>query len=118
WQERVEDAGGDSSPETRGDLKRQQIRAETAQRVAEEHRRVVRGQRAGAEPAQREEHDRDAVEVLAERQRVPRGIKNVSLKQFARLMKRGVPVPIENPGVDVRISRERNGAVEVGRERP
>ena len=106
-EEGVEDPGGDSSPETRGDFEREQVRAEAAQRVAEEDGGVVGGQRTGAERAQRKENGRDAVEVLAERQRVLCGIKDVRLKQLRRLMKRGMPVPVENPGSDVRIARKR-----------
>jgi hypothetical protein len=59
------------------------------------------------------ENHRDPVQVLAERQRVLRRIEDVRLEQPRRLMKRGVPVPIEHPGIDVGIARIGHRAAEV-----
>src|SRR5258707_424943 len=61
-EEGVEDAGCDRAPRTAGDLEGEQIRAESAQRVAEEHGHVVSGQWRYSYGAQGKENDGDSVE--------------------------------------------------------
>jgi hypothetical protein len=45
-------------------------------------------------------------------------MKRVRVKERKRLVKGGVPVPVEDPGIDVRIARIGDRAAEVRRKRP
>ena len=116
--EGVEDAGRDSCRRAAADHPPEEKRAEAGEGEAEEERDVVRGQRVDAERAQRKEQQRDAVEILAERQRVLRRIERVRIEEMQRLVQRRVPIPVEDPGVDVRVAGKGHRGAQVAHEGP
>ena len=74
--------------------------------------------RRHSECAKGKKEDCDPVYIFAERERIDGGIERVRIKEVQRLMKRRVPIPIENPSIDVRVTAPSNRAIDVSRQRP
>ena len=74
---------------------------------AQQRRDSVDGERGRAQEEEREQEQRDAVVVLAPRERVLVREHQVPVEEAERVRERRVPVPPEDPGVQVRVARVR-----------
>src|SRR6185369_17555090 len=99
-----EDPGHDSGAGRSGDHSPEDVRAEAGEGEAEDPEDVRRGDRTGAEPAQRRGEDGDAAEVLGECERVVIRIEDRRVEEARAEMRGGVDVPVEIAGVEVRIA--------------
>ena len=79
---------------------------------------VVRHDRRRAGEPHRNQHERDAVKVLAEGQGEFCRPERVRVKEPQRLVQRRVVIPVENPDVEIGIPRIGHGAVQIARQRP
>src|SRR5438105_5016920 len=84
--EGIEDPGRHACQRRSRDRAAEDVRAEAGESEAEEDREVVRDERRDAEGAERRKKERDAVQVLAVRERVSRWIERVRLEERQRLV--------------------------------
>ncbi len=115
--EREEDPARDRGKEGSESRADHRVPAVPGQREPEERSEVVDGDGAGAEEARRKENPADEKHVFAERQREPGGMKNGRVPD--RLAVEGrVLDPLQEPGIEVGVSRIGQRAIEVARQRP
>ena len=74
-------------------------------------------QRRDACHLQRKDDEKNTDEILAEGEGVPSGVEHVRIERRAAVRK-GEMVPVENPGIEIRIGRPGHGTLEVRRQRP
>src|SRR5438874_2190789 len=109
----IEDPGNDSRQSGSGDSPAEEVGGEAGEREAAEDRQIVSGDRSNTYGAEWKKEKGDPVQVLAIRERVSSRVKRIRVEEMQRLMERRVPVPVENPCVDVGVAGPRHRAIEV-----
>src|SRR6202011_292231 len=82
-------------------------RRNAGEKHAEQKDDVVDGQRRKTGGIEREAEERDAEEVLRERERVARRIEDVGVEEVERVAKGLVVVPMQDPGGQLRVPEVR-----------